>query len=432
MNYQFIDTLLMKNYNKKMKLKTIVTALLFLYGFTAIAQVNIKSQSKEFQLGDGLRFNVNDGEYKFNISGFMQATYKYEKTEGAVANNYMNANNTYLSISGSMFNEKLSFLLQNNYSNAKALLDAWVAYTPVKNLKITFGQKQTFTNNREMTFYEDKLQFADRGIFSSEFSDTGREFGVFFEGQFAKEDFIIKPKLAITSGDGLNSFGTNSTDVDNGGLKYGGRIDVLPLGNFKEGNDGYIADLKHEDQLKVLFGAAFSYNVGASNKVGEGHGDFVFYDKNAKIKSPDYRKFYEDILFKYKGFSFLAEYVNTTASNLEGSFLNAGATTPLLITEISQYLVLGNGYNLQTGYVTKSGYSLDLKYEKLNQEFENKDSLLKNKEAYTLGLTKYFKGNNLKIQSSVSANNVDKFNTTSSAIEKVNTITAQFAIQVVF
>ena len=432
MNYQFIDTLLMKNYNKKMKLKTIVSALLFLIGFTAIAQVNIKSQSKEFQLGDGLRFNVNDGEYKFNISGFMQATYKYEKTEVSVANNYMNANNTYLSISGSMFNEKLSFLLQNNYSNAKALLDAWVAYTPVKNLKITFGQKQTFTNNREMTFYEDKLQFADRGIFSSKFSNTGREFGVFFEGQFKNENFIIKPKFAITSGDGLNSFGATSIDVDQGGLKYGGRIDMLPFGNFKEGNDGYIADLKHEDKLKVLFGAAYSYNVGASNKVGEGHGDFVFYDKNLKVKSPDYRKFYEDILFKYKGFSFLAEYTNTTASNLGGSFIDSSATTPLYITEISQYLVLGNGYNIQSGYVTKSGYSLDLKYEKLNKEFENNASLLTNQEAYTIGLTKYFKGNNFKIQSSVSSNNVDKFNTTSSTIEKVNTITAQFAIQVVF
>ncbi len=412
----------MKNYNKKMKLKTIVSALLFLIGFTAIAQVNIKSQSKEFQLGDGLRFNVNDGEYKFNISGFMQATYKYEKTEVSVANNYMNANNTYLSISGSMFNEKLSFLLQNNYSNAKALLDAWVAYTPVKNLKITFGQKQTFTNNREMTFYEDKLQFADRGIFSSKFSNTGREFGVFFEGQFKNENFIIKPKFAITSGDGLNSFGATSIDVDQGGLKYGGRIDMLPFGNFKEGNDGYIADLKHEDKLKVLFGAAYSYNVGASNKVGEGHGDFVFYDKNLKVKSPDYRKFYEDILFKYKGFSLLGEYVNTTALALGGSFIDSSATTPLFITEISQYLVLGNGYNIQSGYVTKSGYSLDVKYEKLNKEFENNASLLTNQEAYTLGLTKYFKGNNLKIQSAVSSTNV----------EKIKTVIAQLSVQVVF
>jgi len=58
--------------------------------------------------------------------------------------------------------------------------------------------------------------------------------------------------------------------------------------------------------------------------------------------------------------------------------------------------------------------------------------LLLDQEAYTIGFTKYFKGNNFKIQSSVSSNNGDKFNTTSSAIEKVNTITAQFAIQVVF
>ena len=428
----------MKNYNKKMKLKTIVTALLFLIGFTAIAQVNIKSQSKEFQLGEGLRFNVNDGEYKFIISGFIQATYKYEKTEGLVANNYMNANNTYLSISGSMFNEKLSFLLQNNYSNAKALLDAWVAYTPVKNLKITFGQKQTFTNNREMTFYEDKLQFADRGIFSSEFSDTGREFGVFLESEFGNDNFTIKPKFAITSGDGLNSFGANSTDIDQGSLKYGSRVDILPLGKFKEGNDGYIADLKHEDQLKVLIGTAYSYNIGASSKVGEAHYisnpnaveqetnasnfAFTFYDSNGKEKHPDYRKWYGDILFKYKGFSFLAEYVNTTASNLEGSFINKIVTTPLYITEISKYLVLGNGYNIQSGYVTKSGYSLDLKYEKLNKEFENKDSVLSNQEAYTLGLTKYFKANNLKIQSAVTSTNV----------EKVKTVTAQLSVQVVF
>ena len=94
----------------------------------------------------------------------------------------------------------------------------------------------------------------------------------------------------------------------------------------------------------------------------------------------------------------------------------------MYITEISKYLVLGNGYNIQSGYVTKSGYSLDLKYEKLNKEFENKDSVLSNQEAYTLGLTKYFKANNLKIQSAVTSTNV----------EKVKTVTAQLSVQVVF
>jgi hypothetical protein len=274
----------MRKYNNKMKLNTIATVVIILIGFTGLAQIDIKTDSKEFQLGDGLRFNVNDGEYKFNINGFIQGALKHEKMDGSDATNYMNTKNTYLSISGSMYKEKVSFLLQNNFSNAKPLLDAWIAYTPISSLKISFGQKQTFTNNREMTFYEDKLQFIDRGIFSSEFSNSGREFGVFFESQLGKNTFVIKPKFAVTSGDGINSFGANSTDVDKGGLKYGGRIDILPTGNFKAGNDGYIADLLHEEKIKILVGAAFSYNKGASNKVGEGHGDFVFYDNNLKEK----------------------------------------------------------------------------------------------------------------------------------------------------
>ena len=311
-------------------------------------------------------------------------------------------------------------------------MDAWIAYAPISSLKISFGQKQTFTNNREMTFYEDKLQFVDRGIFSSEFSNSGREFGVFFESQFGKNTFVIKPKFAVTSGDGINSFGANSTDVDKGGLKYGGRIDILPLGNFKAGNDGYIADLLHEDNIKILVGAAFSYNKGASNKVGEGHGDFVFYDNNLKEKLPDYRKSYSDILIKYKGFSFLGEYVNSSALSLEGSFINSTATAPLFITEISNYLVLGNGYNIQGGYVTKSGISLDFKYEKLTKEFNNNYSLLSNQDAFTIGLTKYIKGNNLKIQSSVSSTNLDQFNATLNTIEKRQKVTAQLSFQVVF
>ena len=57
----------MKKYNSKMKLKTIVSTFLFLLGFTAIAQVEIKTESNEYQLGDGLRFNINDGDYKFKI-----------------------------------------------------------------------------------------------------------------------------------------------------------------------------------------------------------------------------------------------------------------------------------------------------------------------------------------------------------------------------
>jgi hypothetical protein len=416
-----------------MKFNAFATALFILIGYVAFSQVEIKTDSKEFQLGDGLRFNVNDGEYKFSINGFVQGVYKNEKIDGTPAVNYMNARNAYLSISGSMYKEKVSFLLQNNFSNGKPLLDAWIAYSPISNLKISFGQKQTFTNNREMTFFEDKLQFVDRGIFSTAFCNTGREFGMFFEGQLGKNTFIIRPKLAITSGDGINSFGANSTDVDKGGLKYGGRLDVLPLGNFKPGNDGYIADLLHEDKVKILIGTACSLNVGTSNKMGEGHGDFTLYDSTKKEKLPDYRKYYGDMLIKYKGFSLLTEYIKTSAAALEGTFVNATATLPLYPTDICNYLVLGNGVNIQTGYVTNSGYSLDFKFEKLNKEFNNNNgSLLANQDAYTIGLAKYIKGNNLKIQISATSLHQEQLNTVSNVIEKVQTISGQLSFQVVF
>ena len=112
--------------------------------------------------------------------------------------------------------------------------------------------------------------------------------------------------------------------------------------------------------------------------------------------------------------------------------MNPTATIPLFMTEISNYLVLGNGYNIQSGYVTKSGLSLDFKYEKLTKELNSNTSLLSNQDALTVGITKYFKGNNLKVQSSVSSRNADQFNTVSNTTEKIKTATVQLSFLVVF
>lgn len=377
----------------------------------------------DFALGSGLNFNFNEGAYQFKLSGFIQPSYRVEAGDHRKPDHYFNAKRAYLSFSGKMAKEKISFLIQNDFSRRDALLDAWVAYSPYDFLTVSAGQKQTFTNNREMTFFEDKLQFAERGLFSTELSNTGREFGVFIETKFGNSSFSIMPKIAITSGDGINSFGSDSRDVDKGGLKYGARLDILPLGDFKPGNDGYIADLLHEDTLKILAGGAFSYNNGASNSVGEGHGNFLFYNYKREQQFPDYTKIYADILFKYKGFSLLAEYANASASALEGSYTNDAATVLLYPGQISQFLVLGDALNLQLGYVTTSGYSLDLRYEQLTPEFENHaGSLLTDTKAYSLGLAKYFKGNNLKLQGAVTS--IDRNGT--------NQVIGEVVLQVVF
>lgn len=360
-------------------------------------------KAQQSGLGTGIKFDLNEGEYQFKISGMVQPSWQYAKPDGRDATHILSSKRTYLNFSGSGLNEKVSFFVQANFSAARPLLDAYVAYHPTKSWTVSVGQRRTFTNNREMWYDEDKLQFTDRGFLSQTFSNTGREFGLFLEGKIGSQ-FVIAPQLALTSGDGINSFGENANDVDLGGLKYGGRLDIYPLGEFSEGNAGFTADLKHEQSPKILVGLAGSLNNGASGSKGESHGDFMFFDNLKKRKLPNYQKLSADLLVKYKGFSFLGEYMNATAANLNGTFLDSTAAPVLLRPgQISNYLVLGNAISLQAGYVTKSGYALDLRYETLDPEFKEQAlSVLQQKTATTVGLTKYFKENNLKLQAALS------------------------------
>lgn len=382
-------------------MKKLLIPILLLSIVIANAQEVEPKNTADFKLGNGLNFSFNEGAYQFNIGGFVQPIINYEKIKGADSEFEFNSRRTFFILSGKAVNEKVSFLIQNDFSLSKPLLDAWIAYHPYEWLTITGGQKQTFVNNREMTYREDKLQFTDRSVLSRTFSNTGREFGLFLEGKFG-EKIGIAPKFAVTSGDGRNSFGADSRDADIGGLKVGGRLDIYPLGYFIEGNDLFTADLAHEQQLKLIVGGAVSQNKGASNANGEGHGDFFFYDSNGKESLPDYSQVFADLLMKYKGFSFLFEYANASATNLGTPYLDVDATSILAPQEVSEYLILGDSFSLQTGYVTLSGFSFDVRYENSKPEFTtNNNSLLQESDSYTFGITKYFDKNNLKVQAAI-------------------------------
>jgi len=383
--------------------------LIFCISIIALMQIislDLHAQNKvTYELGNGINFGLNDGAYHFKISGMIQPKVSFQKISSQQTTDfYYNVNRTYFNFSGSALNEKVSFFLQTDFSLGFPLLDAWIAYKPLKDMTITAGQMQAVSNNREMLVMEDKLQFADRSLLSTSFSQSGREFGVFVSQKITLGKIGIVPQVSVTSGDGRNSFGADSRDTDLGGLKYAGRLDVYPLGEFSTGNENLIPDLMHEKDLKFVLGGAASYNTGVSNSVGEGHGNFQFYNVNGAIKLPDYRKLYADILIKFRGFSLLGEFVNSTATNLDGSYTAASLSSPLLPTQISEFLALGSAYNAQIGYVTKDGYALDVRYDALTPEFANDaNSIIKNTTATTIGFSKYFKANNLKMQASVSS-----------------------------
>lgn len=366
------------------------------------AQETIKSNQALPGREQGLMFSFNDSAYLFQLGGFVQPSYTYQKTSNVDGAQFLRVNRAFLSISGTAVKEKVSFLIQTNFSESSPLFDAWIAYHPIPQLSFTVGQKQNIANNREMLFREDRLQFTNRSNLSQELSNTGREFGLFVEGRLG-EKFGIVPMISLTSGDGRNSFGADSRDVDFGGIKYSGRLDVYPLGFFSPGNDLYSSDLMHEQQPRLVLGTAYSFNKGATNRVGEGHGDFLLYNGNGKLALPDYQKLYVDVMAKYKGFSTLIELGNTSARGLSSNFLNPEATQRLAPQQIGSLLALGNSYNAQLGYVNRDGYSIDLRHGKLNPEFKDlPENILIGNENYTLGLSRYFKGHRTKLQTSFS------------------------------
>lgn len=407
-------------------MKKIVYLSLFVSSCYLSAQTNTNTNASNFKLDDkGFNFVFDEGAYEFGINGFIQPNIGISKTEGQDAENSLNAKRAFFMLSGKAAKEKVGFHIQTDFRLAEPLLDAWVSYQPYSWITFTGGQKQTFLNNREMTYREDRLQFTDRSLLSQNLSKSGREFGLFIETKFKIiNNFSIVPMFAVTSGDGRNSFGSTSTDPDLGGLKIGGRLDVYPLGHFTEGNENFSADLAHEESLKFVIGGAVSKNTGASNATGEGHGDFLLYDANGKNNLPDYSQVYIDFLLKYQGFSFLAEYANASASGLDLVYVDDAATQILVPQQISEFLVIGNSYNLQAGYTTRKGLSFDVRYEAATPEFDqNPNSLLSELSSYTLGLTKYFKSNNLKIQAAFT--NIDY-------PQAQNVTVAEFMVQIGF
>ena len=384
-----------------------------------------KASELSFELGNGLTFDYDDGNYVFNIGGFMQPYFQYQQLNDASTFNRLSVRNAFITLSEKAKKEKMGFVLRANFAESFPLMDAYITYEPWDFLTLSFGQRQNFGNNRELLFLENKLRFGQRNIISTSFAETGREFGVFAEGEFSFNDFTIKPQVAITSGDGRNSFGSSSTDIDKGGMRYAGRLDIYPLGLFTKGNDEIAADFVKEDKLKILIGAAYSVNYGASNRVGEGHGDFFFYDENLNEALPNYWKQYFDILIKWKGISLMGEFVNSSADGLTGLYIDPSAVTHLQNGEISEFLSVGQGYNIELGYVLPKDFAIDVSYGRITPEFaDESDSILKDTESYTIGLSKFVIDNRFKVQANYSV--------LSNPILSASQNTAEVIVQIVF
>ena len=416
-------------------MKKLIFTTLFLISIPYAFTQDFERNSTSFSLGDGISFSFNEGDYEFNIFGFIKPTYIYSDEEiytsdGEFSNVYrqFKSQNSNLFFTGYAKEEKLSFTIQMDYSSNNPLVEAFIGYHFNDKTSLYFGQMQVSHNNLEMVHNEDQLRFTDRGLISRTYTENGEEFGLFFETSFGKS-IVFKPTVAITSGDGKNSFGDDSRDSDKGGVKFGSRINILPFGDFSIDNRLSTVDLMHEERPKVQIGFAYSKNMGASNKVGDGHGDFILYDDSGDELFPDYSQLFLDLNLKYKGFSLVLEYADAYASGLDQIYTDPNAFNLLIPQQISEYLVVGDSQGIQFGYFTKNGISIDFIYESLNPEFDLfENSILRKTSNTGVGISKYLAGNNLKIQASAFRTSYENSN----GLDDNQFLSAAFLVQVVF
>lgn len=392
----------------------------------ALAPMLVHAQQTEalpYEPGEGLFLKNGDG-YNLKLTGFVQPMvetryYPDMDTLGALTRFRMRRLVTRLT--GNLEKYNVSYQLQvdltgssdggGDAGNRNFLMDAWVAWKPVKNLEITFGQDNPATDSREMGILSSALQLMDRSPVSLAFSSI-REFGVFVNYRHRiAGDFYVQPHFMITNGDGANVF-TN----DRGGLKYGGRLDFLPFGIFSRLGMYRQVDMEREPTPKLVFGTAYSYNVGISDRRGRESGEIIYRNAEGKETLPDYRKLVVDFMFKYRGFTAYGEYINATTyvpSTITQRVRNDGSVTGSFLVNgvqdvagyINGRIIVGSGLSFQAGYLFQNGFSIDGRYSRFNPEansFLTNPTFYNRSNYYSLCVSKYLGRNyGAKIQANV-------------------------------
>ena len=373
-----------------MKLRLFVIAFFTLFIMNA-QEINAP------KFGKGI-FNLvgQDSTWTMKIAARMQFLAVSTWPEGQSNESEFLVRRARLKFDGYAFSPKLEYKLELGLSNndisgaseftsnaPRYILDAVIKWHFAPNFEFWFGQTK-LPGNRERVISSGNMQMVDRSLLNSRFN-IDRDMGIQLRHKFNLSDkFIVKEIFAISQGEGRNI-----TTGNLGGHQYTSRLEILPFGEFASDGDYSGSDLKREKTPKLAIGATYDFNNNAvKNRSNQGSymaNDVGFYETNISTV-------FVDAMFKYDGFSLMAEYSNRDAKDPYAK--NSDGT--LTGDEVQ----VGSGLNLQAGYLFKSNWEVSGRYTNiaLDKTITGKDT----ENQYTLGVSKYIVGHKLKVQTDIS------------------------------
>lgn len=372
------------HYKKQSALLALILCLL-----SASAAFSQSINNSKF--GKGLQFVAADSSFSLKLGARFQVLYTggEDLTRGSEFEDQFLIRRARLKLDGFAYSPKLTYKIelglsnrdiggqpmeQNNFAS-NIILDAVAKWQMTPSLALWVGQTK-LPGNRERIVSSQKMQFVDRSLLNSRFN-IDRDAGLQLHHEHTLgANFLVREIASISSGEGRD------ITVDNaGGYDYTAKIEILPFGEFKGEGEYVGSDLAREETPKLAIAAAFDFNDDASRERGQ-LGRYL-------SGSRDLRTFFADAMFKYKGFSTMAEYASSRANNGPVVARNdEGGVTEAFVT--------GDAFNIQAGYLFKNNWELAGRFTTYNPQAVTGRS---SEDQYTVGVSRYIVGHSLKVQS---------------------------------
>ena len=369
-----------------MKNKLLIIGLLIISSLSSLNTAVAQNKTAD-KYGKGHTLMANDSSFYLKFEARIQTLYSgIRNQETHMYTDQVLIRRSRLKFEGWAYNPKLSYKFELGLSNrdissggipqssntANIVLDAVVKYNFYKNWSVWFGQTK-LPGNIERVISSASLQFVDRSNLNSRFNidrDTGIQL------RYAGKTFRYSG--AISMGEGRNMTAKNA-----GGYDFTNRVEWLPFGQFASKGDYKAADLKRENDIKLMIGVTYDHNDHASRQRGQ-LGSFLSEQRTLNT-------WFVDAHLKYRGLSTMIEYANKEA--VDGSVIRDDNGNYV------ESFYVGNATNAQLGYLFENNIEVAGRYTEVHP---NKETLQPDTKQYTLGLSKYFVGHKLKVQSDLS------------------------------
>ncbi len=350
-----------------MKLNRIFLAiLLFTFTTPLFSQINYDGS-----FGDGIKLKTNDNSFYLKFRTRVQPLWQFEyNAASGIYENKGSVKRARLKFDGYFINKDLRYKIEYDVVGGY-VRDAMIKYR-MGNFDVWFGQGK-LPGNRERVVSSGDLETVDRSIYNKNYT-MDRDIGLQLHHHFSIGNFLIRDIYAVTSGKGI---------LDNDmseGLSYTAKLEFLPLGKFTKKGDYVMSDIYREKSPKLSFAAYGNYNTDAYKDKGQLGDDLG--------SQADLLLFGADMLFKYRGFSFMTEVGSREVTAGDVWVYNAQDD------KIANYYV-GSGMNVQTGYVLKNMWGITARYAFTDPLYKTFNYKI---EDYTLAVSKYIKMHKFKIQ----------------------------------